>query len=227
MLGRASNEKVSGHFTTRQTFYNTVETVVEIEREMNDFEIIQSVLGGDREAYAELVRRYHARIRSHCLTLLLEPAEADDAAQDVFLKALTSLPAYKRDSSFFAWLYRIASNHCLDVLRKRKRQRTDSLDRLTEGSGDAPGMEFLTDSRPSEPPLERAENLRTALDALALISPEHRQVLMLREVDGLSYEEIREALHCSLDTVKTRLHRGRRQLQEKARHLFNQRSLLK
>lgn len=191
---------------------------------MEDFQIIQAVLKGDREAYAELIRAHHARILSLCLSMLLDRSEADDAAQEVFVKAFASLYQYKQDLSFQAWLYRIASNHCLDLLRKKKRQKTDSLDSLLEQKGD-----HLEDLAARTADLgrrieEKEEKVQLALRVLSYVSPEQRQILILRELDGLSYEEISAVLHCSLDAVKARLKRARQQLQEKARHFLEQRS---
>jgi len=190
---------------------------------MDDFQIVQAVLKGDREAYAELVRAYHARVLSLSLSILLDRAEADDAAQEAFLKAFASLDQYKRDVSFQAWLCRIASNHCLDVLRKKKRQKTDSLDNLVEQKGDQ------LDDRAAELEnrvIEKEEKLALTLRVLSYLSEDQRQILTLRELDGLSYEEISAVLQCSLDAVKARLKRARQQLQDKARHFLGQNSLI-
>jgi RNA polymerase sigma-70 factor (ECF subfamily) len=182
------------------------------------------VLQGDREAYAEIVRAHHPRVLSHCLSMLLDKAEADDAAQDVFLKAFSALHTYTRDLSLGAWLYRIASNHCLDVLRKKKRQKTDSLDNLLEQR-----REHAEDSLPgasdsSEMLSDRADKLKLALQALSLLPWEQRQILVLRELDELSYEQICSFLGCSLDAVKARLRRARQNLQQQARHFLERES---
>ena len=194
---------------------------------MDEFQIIQSVLGGDREAYAGLVRLYHGRILSLCLSMLLDRAEAEDAAQEAFIKAFASLDRYTRNASFLAWLYRIASNHCLDLLRKRKRQKTDSLDRLVEQKGDSFSDFESSGVQENGAPTEKRETLDLAMRVLATLSPDHRQVLILREVDGLTYEEISSVLKCSLDAVKSRLRRARHHLQEKARHFLSSQSFNK
>jgi RNA polymerase sigma-70 factor, ECF subfamily len=185
---------------------------------MEDFKIVQTVLGGDREAYAELVRAYHPAVLNTCRSLLLSPAEAEDAAQETFLKAYASLSQYKENHSFPAWLHRIASNHCLDILRKKKRQKTDSLDALLETGGEP------------LPPLSSEdgdENTQLALKALSSLPPEQRQILALRELDDLSYEQIADVLKCSIDAVKTRLYRARNSLQKKAQHFSQDRSFIK
>lgn len=186
---------------------------------IHDFEIVRTVLDGDRDAYAELVRRYHARVLSHCLSILLDASEADEAAQETLVKAFASLDQYKRNVSFPAWLCRIATNHCLDLLRKRQRRRTDSLDKLVEELGDSLPLPSSEDDMQDR---ERQETLQMALKALSRLPPEYRQVLSLREIQGLSYDEIKLVLRCSLDSVKARLRRARRQLQEEARHFTDQ-----
>lgn len=147
------------------------------------------------------------------MSLLRNTAEAEDAAQEIFLKAYRSLSSFQGNSSFSTWLYRISANHCKDLLRKRSRQRTESLDRLIEDSGD--GVQLVEPS--SDPAAARAAS-ETVEMLLAGLSPDERLILTLREVQGLSYQEIAGALHCSLDAVKARLRRARVSLEEKARH---------
>jgi RNA polymerase sigma-70 factor (ECF subfamily) len=150
--------------------------------------------------------------------MLLSKADADDAAQEVFLKAFASLHKYTKDLSFSAWLYRIASNHCLDVLRKKKRQKTDSLDSLIEKRGEQEEDFLLGVPDPAEALDEKASKVALALKALSFLSVDQRQILILREVEGLHYEQICSVMGCSLDAVKARLRRARQKLQEEARH---------
>ena len=193
----------------------------------DDFQIIRAVLDGDREAYSDLVLAYHSRVRGLCRSLLLDSAEADDAAQDVFIKAFESLHQYRQDLSFMAWLYRIASNHCLDVLRKRKRRKTDSLDGLMDQQGDHFLMAPSEGMDAGAAKGDKADRVKLAMQVLSSLSEEQRQILVLRELDGLSYEDIGTVLHCSLDGVKARLRRARQKLQEKSRHFLGQQSFIK
>jgi RNA polymerase sigma-70 factor, ECF subfamily len=186
---------------------------------IDDFAIIQAVIGGDHEAYAELVRRYHSRILTLCYSLLLNAAEAEDAAQEVFVKAFASLPRYRQTATFLTWLSRVASNHCLDVLRKRKRQKTDSLDGMLERSNET-GAPIPEMAAPKDLSTEKTENTAMALKVMAQLTPEQRQILTLREVDALSYEEIAAVLQCSVEAVRARLRRARLELQSKARHFI-------
>ncbi len=161
--------------------------------------LIDRILRGDRNAYAELVRAYQAKVLRLCASLLGE-SDAEDAAQEIFLKAYRSLASFRKEASFSTWLYRIASNHCRDLLRKRSRQKTEPLDELPES--------LLS----SDDPRAQAEKTDLAEQILLALSPDERLILTLREVQGLSYEEIAEVLSCSLDAVKGRLKRLREAL---------------
>lgn len=167
--------------------------------------IIRDVLSGRREEFARLVRAHQAKVLSLCLSLLKDPAEAEDAAQEVFLKAYRGLRNFRFDSSFSTWLYRIAYRHGLDILRSRRRRRTQSLDALLEERGEG-ALPAAPDQTTQADPARSAENL------LSSLPPDYRLVLTLREVQGLSYEEIARATDASLDSVKARLRRARESL---------------
>ncbi len=183
---------------------------------MTDAELIKSILAGDKDSFAELVRRHHQKIIALCRSLLRNPAEADDAAQDAFLKAYKALSTFTGEAQFSTWLYQIAYHHCLDVLRKRTREKLDSWDALLEEK--AGQMEALL-STPANAELS-LENQDLARRMLATLSEEHRNILILRESNGFSYEEIAAFMKISVDAVKGRLKRARADLEEKTRHLF-------
>ena len=187
----------------------------------NDAEIIQAVLGGDREAYAGLVRAYQGLVIRFCLSFLSNMAEAEDAAQDVFVKAYRALPSFRGSSSFSTWIYRIASNHCKDVLRKRVRQKTESWEALVEREGEKI-EHFFSSTDQTELSPEQTELALSLLNDLPL---KYKSIIILREVEGLSYEEIARVENCSLDSVKARLRRARAELRERARHLFKRESV--
>ena len=173
---------------------------------MEEAVLIDRILRGDRNAYAELVRAHQAKVLRLCASLLGE-SEAEDAAQEIFLKAYRSLASFRKDSAFSTWLYRIASNHCRDLLRRRSRQKTESLEQLLETSNEKAQSLLASDD-----PRARAEQADLAEQILSTLSPDERLILTLREVQGLSYREIAEALACSLDAVKGRLKRAREML---------------
>jgi len=157
------------------------------------------------------VRRHAPRVLALCAAAV-GAAEADDAAQEVFLKAHRSLASFRGDAAFATWLHRIAVNRCLDVRRSAARRRVESLDGLAEkGALLGPGG-----AEPSPAAALEARDLAERL--LSLLPPEQRVALVLRERDGMSYDEIAEAMSCSLDSVKARLKRARERLEEEMRH---------
>jgi RNA polymerase sigma-70 factor, ECF subfamily len=183
-------------------------------------EIITAVLAGDAEAFASLVRAYQARIRLVCLVYLGSKEEADDAAQDVFLKAFEGLPGFKGESSFQTWLLRIADNHCRDLLRSRKRQQAQSLDALLGEKGDA--LEAMLSRREASGQADyTTQELELMARLFSALPPADREILALKEAEMLSYEEIAHKLRCSLDAVKGRLKRARATLLEKCRNFLD------
>lgn len=181
-----------------------------------DLELVERARGGDDAAFAELVRRHHAAIRGLCLSMLDDASEADDAAQDAFLAAHKALARFRGQSAFGSWLYRIAANRCLDRLRRRGREKLSSWDALAEEGGEA--FEALLGTEPEAALSLEQKDL--VARALARLSPEHRLILTLREVQGLDYQELTEALDCSLDAVKARLRRARQNFEDLLRHFL-------
>lgn len=182
---------------------------------MTDSKIIADVLSGDKEAFTELVRRHHTKTIGLCLSLLRNKTEAEDAAQDAFLKAYQALATFKEGAQFSTWLYQIAYHHCLDLLRKRTREKLDSWDALLEEKGEQ--IHQLMASPSTEGAAENTDLVNRVLKALP---EDYRNILILREINGFSYEEISDLLRCSLDAVKGRLKRAREDLEEKLRHLL-------
>ena len=160
------------------------------------------------------MRKYQARVLRLCTSLLADATLAEDAAQEIFLKAYHALRNFRGASTFSTWLYRIAANHCKDLLRVRARQRTESWDALIEQHGEHI-QELLVASEDQQAALANAELIEKILSSLP---PDYRVILTLREVEGLSYDELAATLHCSLDAVKARLRRARQALQERLRH---------
>ncbi len=180
--------------------------------EPGDGELARRAARGDDAAFAELVRRQAPRVRALCAATL-GPSEAEDAAQEAFLKAHRALGRFTGEAAFGTWLHRIAVNCCLDALRAAGRRRSESLDAILEADASALGRAL------SEPSAAKAlEDRDTVARLLARLNPEQRLALTLREVEGLSYEEIAEAMSCSLDSVKARLKRARAELLEFSRH---------
>jgi RNA polymerase sigma-70 factor (ECF subfamily) len=167
--------------------------------------IIERVLSGDSQAYAVLVREHHRDVLRLCLSLLGDPAKAEDAAQLAFIRAYKGLAAFAGKAAFRTWLTRIVSNTCLEMLRSERRRREDSWDALVEEEGEA-AYRLLREPRSAGQELEWRDIVGRLLSGL---SPESRLALTLRELNGCTYEEISLAMDCTLDSVKARLRRAR------------------
>lgn len=177
------------------------------ERMIQEQQWINAARRGDQSAFGELVRLYERRVFALTSRMCPTPEDAAEAAQDAFLAAWQGLPSFRGEASFSTWLYRLTLNACTDLLRRESRRRSEaSLDDA------AAGMDLIDPAPSPQEAAERTE-LRELIEAgLRALSPEHRQVLILRELHQLSYEEIAQALSLDLGTVKSRISRGRRQL---------------
>ena len=167
---------------------------------------IQSARNGDQAAFGQLVIKYQKRVYALTVRMCPTPELAEEAAQETFLSAWQGLPFFRGDSAFSTWLYRLASNACVDLLRKEGRHQGPSLD-------DEAVSAEVPDTGPTPEAAAEQKELRAQIEAgLRTLSPEHREVLILREIQQLSYDEIADALSLDLGTVKSRISRGRRQL---------------
>ena len=177
-----------------------------------DFALVKATLAGDKESFKQLVERYQQKVYVLLLRIIRDSEEATDLTQDVFVKAYLSLADFKGDAAFYTWLYRVAHNLGLDYVRKRQRRATDHLeDCVGFEPVEAVGLSAKT-SRPDEE-LERKEQSKVLMKMFSELSEEHRIAMTLREVDGLSYEEIAEITGVSKGTVMSRLFYARKKLQ--------------
>ncbi len=173
--------------------------------------IIAKVLAGDADAFEPLVTANQSFVYNIALKMLTNPEDAFDVAQEAFIKAYRSLKDFKGDSSFSSWLYRITANMCLDFMRKNKKRRSASIVYLDD---DSELKEFeLPDTRfDPQTELERRELQGAINDALTLLPEDQRSILLLRELNGMSYAEISDVLKLEAGTVKSRLFRARARL---------------
>ena len=176
----------------------------------DDRRLIAECLGGRRDAFGELVSRYQARLYNAAVRLVDTPEDAADVVQDAFLNAYQSLHTFKGDAEFFTWLYRIAFNTAISL--KRKKRATVSLD----AGGPEGGIDPDDPSEYVKPgaALQRNEDERQLQEALNRLSHEHREVLVLKDIEGLKYEVIADMLGVPIGTVRSRLHRARLELRE-------------
>ncbi|HXX93944.1 MAG TPA: sigma-70 family RNA polymerase sigma factor [Planctomycetota bacterium] len=166
---------------------------------MHDDQLVRRSKSGDREAFNELVARYQTSVYRVVRGVLADPAECEDVAQEVFLKAYASLTKFRGESGFFTWLYRIAVN---EALRHRRRRAFSNADQLPEV--EAPPLPDRAD--------EDAPTLRTLEKLLGKLAHDFRSIVVLRDIEGLSYQEIAETLEVPIGTVESRLFRARQEL---------------
>lgn len=170
---------------------------------------------GDRTAFKTLFERYHRRAYSLALGVVKNPDDALDVVQDAFIKAHRYLDKFEGQASFYTWLYRIVMNLAIDHLRKHQRQRPVDFDDHAVEDGAVAGDALLPrilGGNPGRALLDKEIRERIAA-ALAELSDNHRAVLVMRELDGLSYEEMAQAMSCSKGTIMSRLFHARRNMQ--------------
>jgi len=189
----------------------------------SDGELVREARSGNKDAFRELVERYQRKVVSVAFGMVHNLEDAMEIAQDTFIKAYENLEAFKGESSFYTWLYRIAVNRAIDFRRRARRFPTMSLDdRFGTTDSNESYDDFLREERRSDP-LEHAEahevGSRVA-EAIEELTPDHKAVILLREVEGLSYDEISQIMQCSKGTVMSRLHYARKKLQKKLRDLL-------
>lgn len=178
---------------------------------MNDIpeqQLVKAARSGDADAFETLVHRYEKRVYALALRMCGNPADAQEAAQEAFLSAWQSLPFFRGEASFSTWLYRLASNASVDLLRREKRQRAVSLD-----DGEL-SLNIPDDRLTPHEEAEQAELREAIRFGLNTLPDDYRAVLVLRELHQLSYQEISTALDVDLGTVKSRINRGRKRLCE-------------
>jgi RNA polymerase sigma-70 factor (ECF subfamily) len=186
--------------------------------ERSDGDLVRESRRGDKEAFRELVERYQRKIVAVALGMVNNPDDALEIAQETFVKAFQNLEKFKGESSFYTWLYRIVVNRAIDFRRRERRHPTVGLeDRSSAGGLGGSYEEILKEERPTDPyqqtqAREIGDRVTAAINEL---TPDHKAVIVLREVEGLSYDEISRVMHCSKGTVMSRLHYARKKLQKK------------
>lgn len=181
----------------------------------SDDQLIQATLGGSREAFGHLVRKYQDRLFNGMVQITRDPVEAEDVVQEAFINAFTKLSSFHGKSAFFTWLYRIAYNVAISRMRKKKPA-------VSLGSRDEANQLQLPDDGPGpDEGLENEEQAAQLMQAMGYLKEEHRTILVLREMDELDYEAIGEILDLPIGTVRSRLHRARSQLKEQLEKIID------
>jgi RNA polymerase sigma-70 factor (ECF subfamily) len=178
---------------------------------VDDQRLIAECLEGRTHAFGQLVSRYQDRLYNTVLRLLGNAEDAQDAVQEAFLNAYQSLHAFKGDSLFFTWIYRIAVNTAISLKRKMK-----PFLRIQVGAEGSSVIEPADPAEGNKPghAMETAEEERKVHDALRRLSPEHRAVLIMKDMEGQKYEDMAEVLEVPIGTIRSRLHRARLELRD-------------
>lgn len=166
---------------------------------------------GDVEAFGELILQHEKIVYHVTLRMLRHEEDAKDISQEVFLKAFKNIGNFDERSAFSTWLYRIAVNTSIDEIRRRRGKQTDSLEQELESERGRMRKQVADGEETPEEHLLRQEKAAEIRQALDMLSPEHKAVLILRDIQGFSYEEIAEIIELPLGTVKSRISRARNQ----------------
>lgn len=180
----------------------------EAERDM-----VRRAQKGDMGAYDELVRRYQERIYATIYHMTSNHEDANDLAQEAFIKAYQALKSFKGDSSFFTWVYRIAVNKTINFLKQRKNKTHMSLNDLDFNAEHDPDLVSLISDKTPRRDVNLSELQEKLNDAMQKLSEVHRLVVTLHDIQGLSHEEIGKIMDCNTGTVRSRLFYARQQLQ--------------
>lgn len=171
---------------------------------MNERELIARLQKRDEAAFEELIRQYEKKVYTLCFRMCGNSEDAKEAAQDAFLALWRGIDRFRQESSLSTWIYRLATNACIDTLRRRKKQ---------SGSVSVDDEELFVDAVDTSPQpqetVEHRETQKLLQEGLSALPEEYRKVLILREIEGLSYTEIAESASIELGTVKSRISRGR------------------
>ena len=189
--------------------------------EPDDVELVKRCQAGDSSAFDDLVTRYRGKVFTMIYGMVQNEQDAWDLAQDGFLKAWKSIHRFKGESSFYTWLYRIMTNVTIDSLRRKGIRGEAEFDDRIAAVDVEPGSRTTPSSVPL--PYRKLEHreIRQRIDeAIGKLSPEHRAVIVMKEIEDLQYNEIAEILSCSLGTVMSRLFYARKKLQSMLKDLY-------
>lgn len=180
----------------------------------DDAQLVQAALAGEKEAFGQLVERYQDRLFNTLVRVLGSHEDARDVTQDALVQAYVRLDSFRGDAKFYTWLYRVAMN--LALSHRRRRRPTDSLDAVKENVGAEPEAQ----SPSATEDLIEQERAQLLQQALLQLEGQYRQILVLRELEGCSYEAIAEILELPVGTVRSRLFRARLQLKKQLQTLM-------
>lgn len=190
----------------------TADTPEKRSRIEEERQLVEASLDGDNKAFGRLVERYQRRVYALAFGILRNRDDAWDVAQEAFVKAYKNLGTFEGNSAFYTWLYRITYNLCLDTVRSKSRRDTVQLDEKKAHEDALADQDSQRVEHPVEA-LDRRELAEVLQKAMTQLSEKHRAIIVLREIEGLSYEEMADVLKISKGTVMSRLFHARRNLQ--------------
>ncbi|HPU79568.1 MAG: RNA polymerase sigma factor RpoE [Candidatus Accumulibacter propinquus] len=190
------------------------------EREI-DHLLVERAQAGDKHAFELLVAKYQRKVARLLSRFIRDQSEVEDVAQEAFIKAYRALPAFRGDSAFYTWLYRIAINTAKNYLVAQGRRAPTSTEFDAEEAEGFEDAGRLRDINTPESLLQSKQTGETINAAMAALPEELRSAIVLREIEGLSYEEIAEAMRCPIGTVRSRIFRAREAVAEKLRPLLD------
>jgi len=177
--------------------------------------LIKKSQSGDVESFEFLISSYDKRAYNIAYRVMGNEEDAKDMAQEALIRVFRSLKDFKGQSAFSTWLYRIVTNVCLDELRRRKNKKYVSMDSTIQTDSGELHIELCSDKETPEIVYERVEQRELIKNAIRELNEDYRSVIVLRDIQGFSYDEISNILDCSLGTVKSRINRGRTMLRDK------------
>lgn len=179
----------------------------------NDSELVSLAQQGDRDSMRVLVERYQDRLVAVVVGMVRNHDDALEVVQETYIKAFRNLDGFRGQSSFYTWIYRIAVNQAIDLKRRESRRVSVEFDEVLPPGGVDEWSQSSVGGNDTFSRVRNRELVAKVYEAMESLTPDHRAVIILREVDGLSYEEISDAVGCSLGTVMSRLHYARKALQ--------------
>ena len=189
------------------------ETQAPVAPQLDEEALVKRARHGDLDAYDDLIRRYQERIYATIYHMTSNHEDANDLAQEAFIKAFHALKSFKGGSSFYTWVYRIAVNKTINFLKQRKNKAQISLDDLDFNAEHDPDLVALISEKTPRREVNLAELQEKLNIAMQKLSEPHRLVVTLHDVQGLSHEEIAKIMDCNIGTVRSRLFYARQQLQ--------------
>lgn len=189
------------------------------DREVDQL-LVERAQHGDKHAFELLVSKYQRKLARLLSRFIRDPAEVEDVAQEAFIKAYRALPSFRGDSAFYTWLYRIGINTAKNYLVAMGRRAPTTTEFDTEEAENFEGGELLHDINTPESELLTKEIARTVNEAMEALPEELKTAIMLREIEGLSYEDIANIMNCPIGTVRSRIFRAREAIAARLRPLL-------